>query len=289
MTTPVLDPDLRAGWEPGTPASDSALRAFVLNSAAAGAWPVAAMGGRVLERDDVIVADTGRPGGFANVATLLAPLAGHHAETTLGEIERFYGFAAAAPGETDLPRPTGQVWLFTPWAFPDLRPRGWSLAGHPPLMLRPAGGTPPPLPEGLRISRVRDLEELNAAQEALARGFGFGGGPLLDDGAGPRSYQWDERVLADDRFRVWLGWEGDRPVATAIAFVEAGLNGVIAVATVPEARRRGYAAAVTWCATLAESDLPAALLASDEGRPVYEKMGYISLQRFTLWYRDRPG
>ena len=48
-------------------------------------------------------------------------------------------------------------------------------------------------------------------------------------------------------------------------------------------------AALTWRATLADAALPALLLASTEGRTVYERMGYMSLFRFTLWSRDRLG
>jgi predicted GNAT family acetyltransferase len=96
-------------------------------------------------------------------------------------------------------------------------------------------------------------------------------------------------ILTDDRQRLWVGWEEDRPVSAAATFVAAGINDVTLVATVPEARRRGYGAALTWRATLADPALPSLLLATDEGRPVYEQIGYTPLFRFTLWSRDRPG
>ena len=57
----------------------------------------------------------------------------------------------------------------------------------------------------------------------------------------------------------------------------------------PEARGRGYGAALTWRATLADPTLPALLIATEEGRSVYERMGYTTLFRLTLWSRDRPG
>jgi hypothetical protein len=47
--------------------------------------------------------------------------------------------------------------------------------------------------------------------------------------------------------------------------------------------------ALTWRVTLADPGLPALLLASDEGRPVYERMGYMRLFRSALWSRDRRG
>jgi hypothetical protein len=57
---------------------------------------------------------------------------------------------------------------------------------------------------------------------------------------------------------------------------------------VPEARRRGYGAALTWRATLADPAWPALLIATTDGRAVYEQMGYMALFRFTLWSQDRP-
>lgn len=77
-------------------------------------------------------------------------------------------------------------------------------------------------------------------------------------------------------------------MSAAAAFVAAGINDVTLVGTVPEARRRGYGAALTWRATLADPALPALLLATDEGRPVYEGMGYLPLFRFPVWSRERP-
>jgi hypothetical protein len=44
---------------------------------------------------------------------------------------------------------------------------------------------------------------------------------------------------------------------------------------------------LTWRATLADPALPALLLATDDGRPVDERMGYLPLFRFTVWSHDR--
>jgi hypothetical protein len=49
----------------------------------------------------------------------------------------------------------------------------------------------------------------------------------------------------------------------------------------------GYGAALTWRATLTEAGLPAILLASDDGRPVYQRMGFLPLLRFTVWQHPR--
>jgi hypothetical protein len=64
-----------------------------------------------------------------------------------------------------------------------------------------------------------------------------------------------EGVLADGRLRLWVGYEDDRPVCAGSLFVEAGVAQFSLGVTLPEARRRGYWAALT---------------------------------RFTLWHRPRP-
>jgi hypothetical protein len=44
---------------------------------------------------------------------------------------------------------------------------------------------------------------------------------------------------------------------------------------------------MTWPATLADADAPSMLIASDLGRPTYERMGYLPMARFTLWAGSR--
>jgi hypothetical protein len=272
----VRDPHLRAGWEPDTPVGDSLLRRFLVNWTASIEAHGTPLGGRVLRRDDLAAVDLGRPSFGANVATLLAPLSPAGVDGVMAALDDFYEFAR---GDA-----SGTAYLFSPWPTPDLQPHGWTLLGYEPLMFRPAGGEAPPLPPGLRIEEVRDEESLRAFEIAIVRGFESAEleaqGPGAVFGVG---------ILADDRFRLWVGWQEDRPVSGAATFVAAGINDVTIVGTVPEARRRGYGAALTWRATLADSTLPALLLATDEGRGVYEQIGYISLFRFTVWSRERPG
>ncbi|MGH2615199.1 MAG: GNAT family N-acetyltransferase [Thermomicrobiales bacterium] len=276
MPVSVLDPNLRAGWEPDTSVEDSLLRRFLVNwtdSIEAHGLPA---GGRRLRRDDLAAVDMGRPSFGGNVATLLAPLFPEDVDEVTAVLDDFYRFSES--------RYSGTAYLFSPWPTPDLRSHGWILLGYEPLMLRPPGGAAPPEPPGLRIEDVRDEETLLAFELAMVRGFES---PELE-AQGPGAV-FASGILGDDRLRLWVGWEEDRPVSAAATFVAAGVNNVILVGTVPEARRRGYGAALTWRATLADPELPALLLATDEGRPVYERMGYLSLFRFVVWSRERPG
>ena len=77
------------------------------------------------------------------------------------------------------------------------------------------------------------------------------------------------------------------PVATASGHVAAGVNLVEMVATRPAWRGRGYGAAATVAAATVDPWLPAVLITSDLGRPVYERLGFEAVSRWTLWFR--PG
>jgi hypothetical protein len=59
--------------------------------------------------------------------------------------------------------------------------------------------------------------------------------------------------------------------------------------TLPEARRRGYWAAMAAVRLIEEPGLPAVGVFSDMSRPSAEAIGFLPLTRFTLWHRPRPG
>ena len=276
MPIMVLGPHLRAGWEPETPVTDSLLRRFLVNWTLGIEAHAISLGGRRLQRDDLAAADVGRPAVGGNVATLLAPLFPDGVDEVVATLDAFYGFTTGAT--------SGTVYLFSPWPTPDLRPYGWSLLDYQPLMLRPPGGEAPPPPPGLRIEEVRDQASLRGFETAIVRGFEL---PEVERQGPGAAFNAD--ILTDVRQRLWVGWEAERPVSAAATFIEAGINNVTLVATVPEARGRGYGAALTWRAALADPTLPSLLLATDAGRPVYDRMGYLALFRFALWSRDRPG
>lgn len=274
MFLTTADPAPHGDRDTAPPPSDAVLRQFLINWIASLEAHGNPRDGRTLRRGDLAAVDLGRPAFGGNVATLLTPLSAAPAGAVMAALDDFYGFAQGDKA--------GTVFLFSPWPTPDLSRHGWTLMGEEPLMLRPAGGTPPSPPPGLRIEEVRDEAGLRAFELAIVRGFGSseleaqGPGAVLGPG-----------VLDDDHYRLWVGWEDDRPVSAAASFTAAGVTNVTLVGTDPAARRRGYGAALTWRATLAAPALPALLLATDEGRPVYERMGYRALRNFTLWSRDR--
>jgi hypothetical protein len=254
--------------------TDSLLQAFAPNwSQATEVWG-GSLGARSLRTDRFVAVSAGWPAFIVNSTTLLAPLEPEDVDSTMAAIDDHYGFPAGAS--------TGRVFIFSFWPTPDLTSHGWKYR-IAPLMLRPVGGELPAPPPGLRVQEVRDLASLRAAEVVTVRGFGPTDPELQQPGVlfGPA-------LLDDPRFRMWVGWADDQPVSTSATFIAEGINNVINVATIPEALRRGYGAAVTWHATRADPSLPTLLVASDQGQPVYEKMGYQKKLDITLWSRKSP-
>jgi hypothetical protein len=106
MPAMVLDSNLRAGWEPETPATDSLLRRFLVNWALGIEAHAIPLGGRGWRRDDLAAVDLGRPAVGGNVATLLAPLFPDGVDEVVAALDTFYGFTT---GTT-----SGTVYLFSP-------------------------------------------------------------------------------------------------------------------------------------------------------------------------------
>jgi hypothetical protein len=232
---------------------------------------VQALGGPIEQHDDVWLADAASPNPFLNAATLTRPLQEDGAEALTGRLEAFFG-----------QRPAGGPWLlWSGWPTPDLSRLGYVLWGHPPIMVRPPGGEAPPPPPELRIVEVRDAAELVAVERAFVEAYPVLGVESLLPGAvlGPG--------LLGGPLRLWGGYVGDDLVSMAAALVSDAMVDVCFVATQPPARQRGYGSALTWVATLADPTLPAVLEASDDGRPVYERMGYRQVGRMSLWERPR--
>ena len=55
------------------------------------------------------------------------------------------------------------------------------------------------------------------------------------------------------------------------------------IATLDSARGRGYGLAITAAAAAVDPSKPATLIASDLGRGVYERLGFVAMLRFTYW------
>lgn len=219
-----------------------------------------------LADDDLVATWLGDRGFFTNVAYVLR------------EPRDWDGVPARISAVVPAGRP---VSLISPWSVPDLTDAGYHLVGHPPLMVRAAKAATPSVPPELTILEVVDQPGLERFERTVVDGY-------PDTAMQP--YAWGgmhhERVLGGPT-RFFTGSVAGRTVATSAGHAAAGVVVVEMIATMPDARGRGYGEALTWAATLVDPALPAALIASDLGRPVYERMGYVAVSRWTFWHR--PG
>ena len=216
--------------------------------------------------DDLAVVWQADRGFFTNMAVVLAAPSDWH--DVLARIEE-----TVPPGRPAI--------LVSPFAAPDLSAQGWGLVGHPPFMVRPAG--PPPAsvrtPAELTITAVADQPSLEVFERTLVEGYPE---PAM------QPYRYGDFFTAPalgGPLHCFTGFVAGAPVATASGYVDCGVNLVEMISTLAGSRGRGYGEALTWSATLVDPSLPAALFASDLGRPVYERMGYQPVSRWTLWHR----
>ena len=269
---PTIASPLTTGWEPDLDPGDTVLRRFVLHQGEHLAAAASVSGGRVERHDHLLLADTGRPSAFHNGAVLLQPPAtADDWDDVLASVDRFF-----EPG-------TGTVYLFCPWPTPDLGDHGWKLEGHPPFMVRAAGGRVPPSATAVALREVRDPGELDDWAWVVAQSFPLTEllpvrpGTLLGPG-----------VLRDPRWRLWVAYDGATPVSIGTLFVSHGLAQLALGATLPGARHRGLWYATVRERLLAADGLLVGGLFSDDSRPGAEALGFLPVSRFTLWHRARP-
>lgn len=110
-----------------------------------------------------------------------------------------------------------------------------------------ATGTQQAVPPDLQIEEIHEADGIADPVRVLSGGFVF-----ELESAERSSPLFDVRILADRRFRCWIGRAPNQAVCASAAFVEAGINEVAMVATLPAWRQRGYGEALTWPATLAD-------------------------------------
>jgi GNAT superfamily N-acetyltransferase len=267
------DEPLETGYDPTTPGRDTLMLDFVRGESASYSALVSAQGGRVAHDGELGLAmtDTGSPSPFGNIALFERPLSEREVAEAMRRLHAFY---AAASG--------GPFGIFSTWPTPDLRDHGCGLIGHPPWMLREPAPLRPP-PAGLRIERISSRAAFPDWERVMVEGYPvpevapYRPGCLMDAGA-----------VEASGWHFFVGYVDGEPVATSAAWVDDAHVRVDFVSLLEAHRGRGYGEALTGAATAAAGDdRPATLVSSDLGRPVYERMGYRSLVRITLWAGHR--
>jgi ribosomal protein S18 acetylase RimI-like enzyme len=262
------DEVLETGYGRATPAGDNLSNDYAQGLASAFVALATARGDRVDDSDPAVaLSDGSSPSLFGNVAVLRAPVG----ETAWPSVaERMQQFFAGRDG--------GPFITFSAWPTPDLAPFGFGRIGHPPLMFRPPGPLADEPVDGLEIRPVVDAATAVDWERTLVEAFPD---PALQPHR-PGCFL-PPSALDAPRWLHWVGYVDGRAAATASAHVGDHHVDVEFISTRPEVRGRGVGRAVTAAATLAAPELPAMLISSDDGRPVYARLGYLPLLRFTLW------
>ncbi|MCC6178228.1 MAG: GNAT family N-acetyltransferase [Chloroflexi bacterium] len=221
--------------------------------------------------DAAWLADPACPDRLPNAVTLRRPLHPAELPDLTASLDAFYAERPAA----------GPWMIWSVYPTVDLSDHGYVFVEEMPIMLRLPGGEPPPLPPELRIVEAHDASALAAIERALVEAFPVSGVA----GTVPGCYL--PPGLLGGAMRFWGGYVGEEVAAVAVAIMCEHHTDVFYIATQAAHRRRGYGAALTWTATLADPALPAVLEASDDGRPIYERMGFREVGRMSLWERPR--
>ena len=264
---------LETGYGVAAPRGDNLHNDFAQGEAEAFCGLAAARGDRVGEFEEfsLTLTDSGSPTPFGNVAVLRRPL---RESEWAGAVRVMHHFYAQHDG--------GPYIVFSAWPTPDLHSMGFALVGHPPMMFRPAAPVSETMIPGFDIRNVDGSRAARDWEYVMVHGY-----PVPELQPFEPGCFLPERALAAKGWHHYVGYLDDEPVATGSAYVGATHVHVEFISALESTRGKGIGRTITAVATTSSPDLPAMLISSDLGRPVYDKLGYLPLLRFTLWAGNR--
>lgn len=266
----VAQPQPETGWLPTTPVDDNLLRRFIHSQAVVNSITASSVGGRTDRSDDVFLADTGGPIPYVNQAILTRPLTGAD-DPVLRTVESFFDEAS----------PSGRpATLLSIWPTPDLSVRGWSLVGHPAMVLRTPGAVVHGPAPGVEVRVATAPEDFTTAERTVVAGYPF------EEAQGLPAGSLFPPALKGTDLVVRLGVLDGETVAVGNVVVAHGLVNLCLGATLPSARRRGVWESLVWARVQEAPELPAVAYTSDDSRPGFLRMGFVPITRFTLWLRS---
>lgn len=234
-------------------------------------WAGAVAGGVVEEHDGVLLAMTGAPQEWWNVAFVTRALddpaarlrsANEHfdarSQRYIMRIRDGLDPASEAAAE--------QLGL----GYIDTLP-GMTLASIPDA---------PAPPGGLEIRTANSAEDMRHAARINAEAYGMEHDTVV--GLLP------ERLARHPAWETYIGYVDGQPATTSSLLVTDGIAGVYFVATLDAYRRRGFGEAVTWHTVRRGAERGcslATLQASEMGLPVYQGMGFRTVTGYKTFVR----
>jgi GNAT superfamily N-acetyltransferase len=266
------DEELETGYGGAAPAGDNLCNDYAQGLADGFMALAAARGDRVeIGGPDLAMNDSGSPSLFGNVVVVRRPVADRDWPALARRIHDFY---AGHDG--------GPYIVFSAWPTPDLAGHDFGRVGHPPLMYRPVGPVLDDPLAGFELRPVTDAATADDYERTLVEAYPD---PALQPYGGRRFVAGDS--WSAPGWHHWVGYLDGAAVATSSAYVGPHHIDVEMISARPEVRGRGVGRAMTAAATVVAPDRPAMLISSDDGRPVYERLGYVPILRFTLWAGHR--
>jgi GNAT superfamily N-acetyltransferase len=163
----------------------------------------------------------------------------------------------------------------------DLGRLGFVLQAREPWMLRPPG--PPPAvaaPAGLVVAPCRTPAEVELFERTSVEGFTGGTAGWV-----PGTLHPPEASLSAPGLVLLLARRHGRPVGTAVVAHDDTVLNVGGVAVLAPARGHGVGAQLTLACLAAAPHLPAVLSSTDQGHPLYRRLGFRDVGPSTLWWR----
>lgn len=130
-----------------------------------------------------------------------------------------------------------------------------------------------PKPEGLSIRLAQD----DTAWRQWTRTMDMGFGSTSPNEPGVNAWCSMIRQAGPEVMQAYVGWLDDKPIASSLLFMAAGVAGIYCVATVPEARRKGIGAMLSLYPLLqarAKGYKFGILQSSEMGLSVYRSLGF---------------
>jgi hypothetical protein len=167
------------------------------------------------------------------------------------------------------------------WSAIDLERHGYTATERDPWFVRPPGPLAQPAPSDLEIVRVETPAEVEEFERTSLRGFADDDERAVEPGS-----IHPPPILADSRMTMLTGRVDGRAVSAAMSYRVDDMVGIYGVTTLPAARRRGYASALT--AALIDPDAHASLSPSAMAEGIYRQLGFERAGELTMWQANEP-